>query len=457
MRTQTIEECRGGVVMRRVVASLVLGGVMALVAPFVVWGAEDAEHVTNEPAATLLLPYFEAQLPSKIGAKGKGINTFFSINNASASSALAHVTIWSDLAVPVINFDIYLTGYDVVRISMQDILNGRFPFTADDGADPFDNNSANDNAISNQGILSQDINFPGSTGPCGSRDTAYEDVFPEASIQHIRAALTGKFSSLLNGCFGLDYGEKKAIARGFVTVDTVTQCSTLFPNDPGYGSGGVLDNRNILWGDYQILDKTKKIARSDALVHVRSGFFPDNDPQVTLPGEYNFYTRFEPSAGQSFRQPLATKFAAPYANRGVKDLLFPQGTSLTVWRDPKVVDADPFPCGTRPPWFPLNQDEVLAFDNQENVEQILPGAAFGAATQLVKVDGPSLPISFTEGWLYLDLNTTVVGAAGVPFEDPAAAQAWVTVNKDSKGKYSVQTRAIPLDSATEVTHNPLAN
>jgi hypothetical protein len=45
----------------------------------------------------------------------------------------------------------------------------------------------------------------------------------------------------------------------------------------------------------------------------------------------------------------------------------------------------------------------------------------------------------------------------VPVEDPAAAQAWVTVTKDSKGKFSVQTRAIPIDSATEVLHTPVFN
>src|SRR6185369_2682843 len=140
------------------------------------------------------------------------------------------------------------------------------------------------------------------------------EPLPDASVQHIRAALTGKFSPLLNGCFGLDYGDKKPIARGFVTVDTVTQCTTLFPNEPGYASGGVLDNRNILWGDYEVIDKTKKIARADALVHIRSGAFVDNDPQVTTPGEYTFYSRFDSVSGQSFRQPLATKFAAPYAN-----------------------------------------------------------------------------------------------------------------------------------------------
>jgi hypothetical protein len=341
---------------------------------------------------------------------------------------------------------------------MQDILNGVFPLTGDAGVDTTDNNNnATDNALSNKGIISQDINFPGSSGPCGSRDTAYFEPLPEASIQHIRAALTGKFSPLLNGCFGLDYGDKKPIARGFVTVDSATQCTTSFPNEPGYGNFGVADTRDILWGDYEILDKTKKIARADALVHVRSTqTFGGVDPQVGDPGEYTFYGRFESVAGKVPRQPLATKFAAPYANRGKKDKLFPQGSALTVWRDPKSPDADPFPCGTRPSWFPLSQEEVLAFDAQENVEVLAPGAAFGAATQRVPIDGPSLPISFTEGWIYLNLNTTVPGVS-VPAEDPAAAQAWVTVDKNSKGKFSVQTRAVPIDSATDVLHDSLVN
>jgi hypothetical protein len=436
-------------VMRRIVASFVFGYLVMLAAPTVARAAQDAAHVTNEPAATLLLPYFEAQVPAKIGGKGKGINTLFSINNASASSALAHVTVWSDLAIPVINFDVYLTGYDVVRINMQDILNGIFPLTADAGADQ------TQVKITPKGPLSQDINFPGASGPCGSPDTLYGEPLPDASIQHIRAALTGKFSPLLNGCFGLDYGDKKPIARGFVTVDSIFNCNVQFPNEAGYSAN--VDNRDILWGDYEILDKTKKIARADALVHVRSTqTFGGLDPQVGDPGEYTFYGRFEAVAGKVARQPLATKFAASYANRGKKDKLFPQGTALTVWRDPKVSDADPFPCGTRPSWFPLAQEEVLAFDAQENVEVLAPGTAFGAATQRVPVDGPSLPTSFLEGWIYLNLNTTVAGAA-IPAEDPAAAQAWVTVDKNSKGKFSVQTRAIPLDSATDVLHQQLSN
>src|SRR5690242_2352972 len=73
--------------------------------------------VSDVPAATLLLPYFEVDLANKLGR-----TTQFTINNASATAILAHVTVWSDLAVPVLVFNVYLTGYDVQTIDMRDIL-----------------------------------------------------------------------------------------------------------------------------------------------------------------------------------------------------------------------------------------------------------------------------------------------------------------------------------------------
>ncbi|HET9209754.1 MAG TPA: hypothetical protein VFR03_05120, partial [Thermoanaerobaculia bacterium] len=99
------------------------------------------------PAATLLLPYFEVSLSDPSGK-----NTLLSINNASATAVLAHVVVWSDLSVPVFDFNIYLTGYDVQTISLHDLFTGWMPQTASDGQDPTD-------TISPQGDFSQDINF----------------------------------------------------------------------------------------------------------------------------------------------------------------------------------------------------------------------------------------------------------------------------------------------------------
>jgi hypothetical protein len=56
------------------------------------------------------------------------------------------------------------------------------------------------------------------------------------------------------------------------------------------------------------------------------------------------------------------------------------------------------------------------------------------------------------GWLYLDLNTTVAAAGAVPPEDPAAAQAWVTIEMKAGGRFSVGYDAVKLDSACVANH-----
>src|SRR5215510_11680777 len=72
--------------------------------------------IDDVPAATLLLPYFEVDLDNP-----SGVTTLFSINNASASATLAHVVIWSTWSIPVIDWDVYLTGFDIQTINMRDI------------------------------------------------------------------------------------------------------------------------------------------------------------------------------------------------------------------------------------------------------------------------------------------------------------------------------------------------
>ena len=73
--------------------------------------------VDDVPAATLLLPYFEVDLDNP-----DGVTTLMSINNASAAAVLAHVVLWTDLSVHVLDFNIYLTGYDVQTLNLRDIL-----------------------------------------------------------------------------------------------------------------------------------------------------------------------------------------------------------------------------------------------------------------------------------------------------------------------------------------------
>ncbi len=129
------------------------------------------------PAATLLVPYFEVDLSPTYD----GPVTIFSIGNASATAVLAHVTCETDSAVPTHAFDIYLTGYDLEFVDLRLLFDGITPVTADAGADPSD-------VISAHGAFSQDINFPGTSPPCGGLYTRMS----EADVAALRAAHTGQ-------------------------------------------------------------------------------------------------------------------------------------------------------------------------------------------------------------------------------------------------------------------------
>jgi hypothetical protein len=425
--------------------------------------AAEIGTIDDVPAATLLLPYFEVDLDSD-----RGITTLFSINNASASAAVAHVTFWTDESIPTLDFDIYLTGYDVQTINIRDIFNGILPRTADAGADP------GAGTISPKGPLSQDINFPGSTGPCANPYNAFPNPTLSATFlsNHLRPAHTGGPSTAVFGgrCSGADYGDN--IARGYVTVDSVTSCNLSFPSDAGYATG-LIDFRNILWGDYFYVNPTQNFAQGETLVHIEA-CVPGNGYRGYVgngaglcpfgPGEYTFYGRYAAVSGNDQREPLATTFASRFINS--PDSAFNGGTDLIVWRDSKTVPVGangPFVCGGDAGWFPLGQTDVVAFDEQENptdlcfqgdnVSPATGGAdvCFPLEAQRIFVDGGNLiaddmGVPYEFGWLYLNLNHTI---AGDPF--PGVAQAWVTTVMDADGRFSVGYDAIQLDNATATT------
>lgn len=397
----------------------------------------------NRPAASLLLPYFEVNLDDPAG-----MTTLFSVNNSSATAVLAHVTLWSDLGMPVFAFNVYLTGYDMQTINLRDILvDGVAPRTASAGQDF-------GNPISPQGPLSQDINFASCTGQLPP------PAIPAALLAHMRASLTGQASAINAGrCVGRNLGQP-GVARGYVTVDTVNNCTLRFPGDPGYfGFGGTGDatNQNVLYGDYQYLDRSADFAAGDALVHLRASA---TEPDTSVPGKYTFYGRLVNWLASDNREPLSTTFATRFVaakeykqeNRALLQQILPPATELIVWRDPKVQPAS-FSCSSAPAWFPLNQQQIMAFDEQENPELVSGQVPFPAATQRVTVASSTLPVSLESGWMRLDLNTTSVGQ--VPgLSTPGAAQAWVTVLQrvyqgPTGGRYDVGFRAIRLDSASQ--------
>ena len=396
--------------------------------------------VSDRPASTLLLPYFEVDL-----ANSAGRTTQFTINSATATAVLAHVTIWSDLAVPVLTFNVYLTGYDMQTIDLRNVLTGGpMPQTASAGQDPSD-------LISPHGLFSQDINFASCTGqlPLPS--------LPPIYVAYVQNALTGKFSNFQGGgCFGR---VSSNIARGYVTVDTVNNCTLKFPSDPTYFSFDITF-QNVLWGEFSYPNSGPhgQGGHGTPLVAIDSDL---TNPVTTTSGKYTFYGRLTGFDAHDHREPLATNFIGRYVRNQ---------TSAVVWRDPKVPQG-PFTCGALPAWYPLGREGLDIFDEQEHVtvrgssvnSPATIGIQFPAATQKVLVGGPGFPVPYPSGWLYLNLNTHVVPSdsvlapSGQPSFDPDADQGWVVMIREMQGGTfgnlgAEGGPAFRLDSASDALH-----
>ncbi len=400
------------------------------------------EIVSDQPSASLLLPYFEVNLDHERTA-----NTLMTINNSSATAILAHVVIWSDLSVPSLGFLVYLTGYDAYTLNLGDlIVRGLIPQTASAGQDPTDK-------ISPKGQLSQDINFASCNQILPYPPTAVTGI----QLKGLQDALSGQPSANFGGlCASINHGDR--VARGYVTVDTVNNCTLRFPGDVGYfGAGGTGDatNQNVLWGDSTFISRASGKAFAQPLVHILASA---TNPLTSTSGNYTFYGRYDAFTAADNRQPLSTNFAARFINPTSPDgtRYFSGGTSMIVWRDSKVHQG-PFTCSASlPAWYPLGQEGIVIFDEQEHSQTAAsPAHLFPAETQRIKVGGSALPTSFDAGWMYLDLNTTVIPAGSNPPIDPAAAQAWVSAvydNNAAGNTYRVGERATLLDSASSASH-----
>ena len=427
------------------------------------------------PAATLLIPYFEVDLDN-----ANGTTTLFTITNASATAVLSHVTMWTDLGVPVLAFDVYLTGYDVQSINLRDILvNGVLPQDASNGQDP-------GNQRSPQGLYSQDINFASCSGILPKQPLNQAWIPPTttqpypSSVESLQKELTGKPStrqtsidpaSRIN-CTGHDHNDR--IARGYITIDTVSQCTYMTPADVQYHQpGSIVTQQNILMGDYMIVNPSTNQLHLANAVHVEHSVGSGISSPVSAPiaaGKYTFYGRYtnwQSSGGNSIdqREPLPTNWAGMGATGH---------TDAIVWRDTKTVHNynTSFSCPASPgaapngvAWQPLTHEQLLAFDTQEGTAS--PLGAFAYATGRYGLGSAAMPIPMTNklGWMFANLNAPIAGVSQ-PSSDPAALQGFMTFSRRPEGG-ALPSAAVPnafitsgsvgysLDTGLQPNHQPV--
>jgi hypothetical protein len=377
-------------------------------------------RTAEQPAATLLVPYFQVNLDDANGA-----GTLISVNNASARPALARVTLWTDWGVPTLAFDVYLTGYDVQSLNLRDLFHGNVPAT---GAD-----------LSPRGALSQTAaDFPGCnlSAPPGRSSVRLRATLDATATAYLRAAHTGR--PIAAGeppqCAGSGRAGA-AVATGYVTVDAVNRCTPpsvgTIENTPAHalyfaaGGTGLASDANVLWGDYIYVNPAEATAASQSAIPLVA------DPDFFAPGDYTFYGRYVGFDARDDRAPLSSLYYTRYLNGGA----FSGGTDLVVWRDNRDPQAVPRSCATGPAWSPPGELQMVAFDEEENPTEIRPSNAFPVAAQLVHVGSPALAPSAEFGWLMIDLW----------YRDATHAQGWVGVMMSARGRYNTSHPALRAD------------
>lgn len=414
--------------------------------------ALQAELCTTDtvPAATLLLPYFEVDL-----ANTDCVTTLFSINNARPDATLAHVTMWTDWSQPTVDFDIFLTGFDVVTVNLQDVFRGYIPITADQQSDPTDTISPHGGEYSDHPAW--DASFTAAPNCINFFPLFNNPVITGFRLDLLRNGHQGLPVQYGNGlCIGANYGDGRA--RGYITIDDARRCGLEDPSMPIYfgGADPVATNDNQLWGDFFIVDPPNNSAIGEPLVHIEA------DAALISQTAYTFYGRYTGVGGADQREPLSTQWATRFIQGGG----FTGGTDLLVWRDSTTSNIGFFTCGEGPDWLPLNETQVVAFDESEDAVELCfdPGggvisppdpsvdpACFPLETQRVSIGVGDLTPPNDFGWLYLNLNIDDVGVTGdVDFGAAGdIAQSYVIAQHSASGRFSVGLEAIELANACE--------
>ena len=408
----------------------------------------DSCDIGVTPAATLLLPYFEVDTAA---AAGTGSTTLFTVVNTSHYPQIAHVTVWTDWSFPVLDFNIFLTGYDVQGINLFDVIvrgiivpgtpsgtsittvpgvaTGVTPASV---STPFSNTSnPNFILIGGSDVRSTCAGLPGTISP--DLATAIKNALTTGTGYVSSGATCG------SGQVGANHG---TIAKGYVTVDVASYCSQQLPTDVNYYTGATASILfdNTLIGDYQQIGPSPAgagtvatfDAQGNAMVHIRaipegglSGASGGIPVATNLP--FTFYDRYTGIPGSvnstaDRRQPLPSLWAARYIQGGTASF----ATNYKIWRE--GVTNNSLACSASQ--YAVNGillvTSIVRFDEHENSFGSLPVNCVSpcvapvttlpesSSTNTASTLYPALGTADLGGWMFLNLSNQAVSGVSAP-------------------------------------------
>jgi hypothetical protein len=450
----------------------------------------------NVPASTLLVPYVVVTLGADGTPDPNGYTTLLGVTNVSSAAQIIHITIWTARSSTVVDFDEVLTGYDVWTINFRDLVNGRFDIF-DTGVNPADHSKAQP-----WGFWDDGSETPGAVElgkaplPWGPTSNSYTLTLPQpqdidyATFPYLTGCPNppyGNLSNLSGTIISKLKGGIKAIPNGYVyckgatttvgeppwvanlttnplffyaTVDVVNLCSTVFPNQGAYWTGGVPKSANVLVGDIFYVNTFSNFSESVPAVAVESGAIVST---ALGTGSGNFYGRYTAARGVDDREPLATAFAFRYLNSGglSSEIRFWKNRSEVDYADPTLGDGRYATLGIDT-YIAYACDPFLyyAWDENENL-RTRGGGPSGFATNEpnpLPFETQSAPLTSsnfsglldTNGWMLLVLDTSVF-SNNPPYgfgtgQFGQYPMGWVGI-KYNFGTYSTMTEAAVVGSA----------
>ena len=386
------------------------------------------------PAATLLLPYFEIEfgpppdLPDPPDPPTPPVDpTLFTITNVSPHDQIARVTLWTDYAYPVLTFNIFLTGYDVQSINLDDVI--RHGVIAPE--------NGTGTLVTRRGAWS-DRNRELDRDACGR----LPGRLPDEAVARMQSAFRqGIIEDMgtLQGCNRI--GDVHQNAIGYATIDVVRNCETNSPWSDEYWSEDLAWD-NVLIGDYQQVDPYNSSASGGTLVHIRA--VPEGGTsaeRLAIPRKFDagfdrtFYSRYQSAQTPRHdgRQPLPSVFAA----RWQQGIGF--ATSLKIWREGSP--GRRVTCRSTTRAGGAHYAEVVTFDENEN------GIGDVPVSRITPIFFPSdLPSTSStsvadtrvfnqlwngaaRGWIYLNLDNSATDA-------PLSISNWVISSMSVDGQHA---------------------
>lgn len=404
---------------------------------------DDSCDIALQPAATLLLPYFEVDFNSP---RASAVQTLFTVQNVSALPQIANVTLWTDWGYPAMNVPIFLTGYDVHAVNLYDLFTtGALPPTSSavplpinptTGTQPAGNN-ANPNF------------FPGAMAACAGMPFSLSPPL----VDDLRLV----FTTGLGAACASPVGGTHAHAIGYATIDVVSSCAAKNPSSSDYFTTLLLYD-NVLTGDYQLIVPrgAKSYAQGGPLVHIRA--VPEGGPAGSVTAtelRYTFYDRYTRpllSRTADRRQPLPSTFAPRLIESGANGF----NTQLKIWRETKNAGACSGPDAASQTKA-MTMLDAVRFDEHENATVIsypagispAPPPPMTPATIMVPSTSNIFPPAnfFSNdagGWMYLNLHNGGSDNYSQGRGLPRPSQNWVTVSMFAEPTYAVELPAIAL-------------